>query len=335
MLLSSSRGRPRASDSSPRCASSRSSVRHVRPTARAIRRPGLCRRADPPSSRCSPPPRSRRSSRRDRPRLRGRRTTASRSRSTSAPRTASRRRSRARAPPTCSPARAAPGWTPSQKDPGVTDRAGLRDEPARHHHAARQPGGHRVDRRPRDAGRPARARRRGRAGRATTRARRSKNAGILTEAEANVVSNEEDNASVVAKIAAGEADAAIVYISDVSAAAGNDVTAVEIPEDVNVIATYPIAVVTGAPNADARRRRSSTYVTGADGQATLEEFGFGPRQPDAMHRRLPLPLVGPRGASARSSSRSRSSRCSSARRGASSATSLTRRRARRPRSASP
>ncbi len=99
------------------------------------------------------------------------------------------------------------------------------------------------------------------------------NAGILKEAEANVVSNEEDNASVVAKIVAGEADAAIVYESDVSSAAGNDVTAVEIPEDVNVIATYPIAVVTGAPNADLAADFVA-YVTGTDGQAALTEYGF-------------------------------------------------------------
>ena len=62
-----------------------------------------------------------------------------------------------------------------------------------------------------NAGRAARARGRGRAGRATTRARRSRTPASSTEAEANVVSNEEDNASVVAKVTAGEADAAIVY----------------------------------------------------------------------------------------------------------------------------
>jgi molybdate transport system substrate-binding protein len=102
-----------------------------------------------------------------------------------------------------------------------------------------------------------------------------KSAGILADAEANVVSNEEDNASVVAKITENEADAAIVYDSDVSAAAGNDVNAVEIPEDDNVLATYPIAVVTGAPNADLAAA-FITYVTGPDGQATLETYGFGP-----------------------------------------------------------
>ena len=102
------------------------------------------------------------------------------------------------------------------------------------------------------------------------------NAGILDEALANVVSNEEDNASVVAKITGGdEADAAIVYTSDVSDAAGNDVNAVTIPEDVNVIATYPIAVVEGAPNADLAADFVA-YVVGSEGQATLKEYGFEP-----------------------------------------------------------
>ncbi len=99
------------------------------------------------------------------------------------------------------------------------------------------------------------------------------NAGVLDEAEANVVSNEEDNASMVAKIVAGEADAAIVYRSDISAAAGNDVEAVEIPENLNVVATYPIAVVAGAPNAELAASFVA-YVTGPEGQATLTDYGF-------------------------------------------------------------
>jgi molybdate transport system substrate-binding protein len=99
-------------------------------------------------------------------------------------------------------------------------------------------------------------------------------AGILGDAEANVVSNEEDNAGVVAKIVAGEADAAIVYESDVSEAAGNDVTAIAIPDDVNVIATYPIATVVGAPHPDGAAAFVA-FVTGPEGQAILERFGFG------------------------------------------------------------
>jgi len=100
------------------------------------------------------------------------------------------------------------------------------------------------------------------------------NAGVMEGAEANVVSNEEDNASVVAKVAAGEADAAIVYSSDVSSAAGNDVTAVGIPEDVNALATYPIAVVAGAPDATLAGAFVS-YVLSDAGRSSLEAYGFG------------------------------------------------------------
>ena len=101
------------------------------------------------------------------------------------------------------------------------------------------------------------------------------NADVGEAAEANVVSNEEDNASVVAKIAAGEGDAGIVYESDISAAAGNDVAAVTIDDAVNVIATYPVAVVSGASNADLASEFVA-FLTGSDGQAALEEYGFMP-----------------------------------------------------------
>ena len=100
-------------------------------------------------------------------------------------------------------------------------------------------------------------------------------AGIEKAVLANVVSNEEDDASVVAKITSGEADAAIVYLSDVTSAIAPQVTAVQIPDDVNVIATYPIAVVTGTGHAEAARAFVD-YVTGSQGQATLADFGFLP-----------------------------------------------------------
>ena len=47
----------------------------------------------------------------------------------------------------------------------------------------------------------------------------------------------------------------------------------QIPEDVNVIATYPIAVVTGAPNATLAAAFVA-YVAGPEGQATLTDYGF-------------------------------------------------------------
>lgn len=101
------------------------------------------------------------------------------------------------------------------------------------------------------------------------------NAGILAAAEANIVSNEEDDASVVGKIAAGEADAGIVYESDVAGPTGNDLRAVEIPADVNAIATYPIAVVTGGPQQELAVAFVD-YVTGTETQSALESYGFRP-----------------------------------------------------------
>ena len=98
------------------------------------------------------------------------------------------------------------------------------------------------------------------------------NAGISQDVLANLVSNEPDDASVVAKVSSGEADAGIVYTSDITTA---DVGSVVVPSDINVVATYPIAVVTGAPQAELATS-FVTYVTGAAGQATLASFGFGP-----------------------------------------------------------
>jgi molybdate transport system substrate-binding protein len=99
-------------------------------------------------------------------------------------------------------------------------------------------------------------------------------AGIEQQVLVNVVSNEEDDASVVGKITTGEADAAIVYRSDV-AAAGNTVRSVQISDDVNVMATYPIAVVTGSAHPD-QANAFITYVMSTEGQDVLEQFGFGP-----------------------------------------------------------
>jgi molybdate transport system substrate-binding protein len=97
--------------------------------------------------------------------------------------------------------------------------------------------------------------------------------GLTKQVMPNVVSNEPDDASVVAKVKSGEADAGIVYTSDV--ASNPDVRAVPIPDKQNVIATYPIAEVTGAP-AGALATTFVDYVTGSQGEATLTQFGFGP-----------------------------------------------------------
>jgi len=83
---------------------------------------------------------------------------------------------------------------------------------------------------------------------------------------------ETDVKSVVSKIELGEADAGIVYTTDVSAA-GSKVAGVTIPDADNVIATYPIVAVKATTNATAANAFIA-YVLSAAGQAKLQSFGF-------------------------------------------------------------
>jgi molybdate transport system substrate-binding protein len=93
---------------------------------------------------------------------------------------------------------------------------------------------------------------------------------------ANVVSNETDVKQVVAKIQLGEADAGIVYISD--AVAAPELKTIEIPVNFNVIAKYPIAALTNAPQPELASQFIA-YVLSADGQAILKKWGFTPVTP--------------------------------------------------------
>jgi molybdate transport system substrate-binding protein len=103
-----------------------------------------------------------------------------------------------------------------------------------------------------------------------------KSAKIDAAVLSNVVSNAEDDAAVVATISSGEADAGIVYVSDVTSQVAPSVKAIDIPDDVNVIATYPIAVVKGSANAMLAQQWVDDVTTGP-GQARLtSEFGFLP-----------------------------------------------------------
>jgi molybdate transport system substrate-binding protein len=83
---------------------------------------------------------------------------------------------------------------------------------------------------------------------------------------------ETDVKSVVSKIELGEADAGIVYTTDVKAA-GSKVQGVPIADAHNVIATYPMAVVKGSKSPSVGNAFIA-YVLSAKGQSTLQSFGF-------------------------------------------------------------
>lgn len=85
---------------------------------------------------------------------------------------------------------------------------------------------------------------------------------------------EENARAVTAKVVLGEADAGIVYRTDVIAA-GSDAAAVDIPTDVNVVAEYPIIVTPQSSHPDAARAFVD-FIRSPQGQAILASFGFGP-----------------------------------------------------------
>jgi molybdate transport system substrate-binding protein len=87
---------------------------------------------------------------------------------------------------------------------------------------------------------------------------------------ANVVSEEATVRAAVLKVALGEADACIVYASDITPDIREDVRAIDIPDEFNVLATYPIA----ATSDNALATAFIDFVLSADGQAILAEWGF-------------------------------------------------------------
>lgn len=90
--------------------------------------------------------------------------------------------------------------------------------------------------------------------------------------EAKVVSRELDVRQVLNKVSLGEAQAGVVYRSDVMAT-GARVAVVSIPADINVMAEYPIAVLTGAPHPLLAQQWVS-QVLSPEGQRVLSESGF-------------------------------------------------------------
>jgi len=83
-----------------------------------------------------------------------------------------------------------------------------------------------------------------------------------------------DVKATLAKVTSGEADAAIVYQTDVESSGGK-ADAVDIPDDQNAIATYPIAVVKASGHKAAAQALVDEIVSGS-GQDALKARGFLP-----------------------------------------------------------
>lgn len=87
------------------------------------------------------------------------------------------------------------------------------------------------------------------------------------------VSEEQSVTDVLGKVISGEADAGLVYVTDVKGAAGQ-VTGIEVPEAADVVNTYPVAALSGSKHARLAKEFAA-YVAGPEGQAVLAAAGFG------------------------------------------------------------
>jgi molybdate transport system substrate-binding protein len=91
----------------------------------------------------------------------------------------------------------------------------------------------------------------------------------------NVVSREANVRASANRVALGEADATFVYQSDVTGYIRDQVQIVEIPENLNLLAAYSIAIVEGSQNSELAQDWID-LVLSDEGQAVLEKHGFIP-----------------------------------------------------------
>ncbi len=95
--------------------------------------------------------------------------------------------------------------------------------------------------------------------------------GFQQRLQANVVSHETNVRAVLSKVALDEADAGFVYATD--AATSDKVRTIDIPEPYNVVAEYPIGILTRSA-APEKARALIELVRGNEGRAILRRHGF-------------------------------------------------------------
>jgi len=98
-------------------------------------------------------------------------------------------------------------------------------------------------------------------------------AGFSSHVMANVVSLETNTKEVLAKVVLGEADAGIVYKTDVSQAVASKVAVIEIPAQFEVESENYIAVAKNTRNLGLAQALMA-YAVGADGQAVFRRHGY-------------------------------------------------------------
>ena len=91
----------------------------------------------------------------------------------------------------------------------------------------------------------------------------------------NVVSEEENVRQIAAKIALGEADAALVYTSDITPDLAQQIQQIPIPTSQNITATYLIAPIGDSPQPELAQQFIA-FILSPQGQAIFAKWGFIP-----------------------------------------------------------
>ncbi len=89
----------------------------------------------------------------------------------------------------------------------------------------------------------------------------------------NIVSYEDNVKFVLTKVTLGEADAGVVYVTDIHGENGRDVGMIAIPDQLNPIAQYPIAVLNDSRQARVARSFIE-FISSQEGIDILSKFGF-------------------------------------------------------------
>ncbi|MEZ4669058.1 MAG: molybdate ABC transporter substrate-binding protein [Anaerolineae bacterium] len=105
----------------------------------------------------------------------------------------------------------------------------------------------------------------------------------------NLASEEDNVRQVVAKVALGEADAGIVYQSDVTPDLNDLIQTITIPDEVNVLAAYPIGIIENTPN-PSFAKAFVDYALSEDGQAILMKWNFIGKCPASLNLSLTPPI---------------------------------------------
>lgn len=92
---------------------------------------------------------------------------------------------------------------------------------------------------------------------------------------ANVISQETNVNYVVTKVALGEADVGFAYVSDVTEELTSRIDKIDIPDEYNIIAEYPLGILLESKY-PAESKEFIDLVMSNEGKAVLEKYGFTP-----------------------------------------------------------